>query len=91
MYLSTSTLSSDEVIEWYQQVEVGGKEIILSVEDNRHLETLHLSSFSTFLESSSLSAVKLETRTSLEAVVASVNSVRSEKSYCALKFSCTIR
>ena len=88
----TSTASSEEeVIEWLQRVEVGGKEVILSVEDNRRLKTLHLNLPSaTFLESSSLSAAKLETRTSLEALVASVNSVRSEKSYCALKFSCTI-
>ena len=85
-----SVSSEEEVIEWLQRVEVGGKELIMSVEDSRHLKTLHLSLFSNFLESSSLSVVKLETCTSLEAVVASVNSVRSEKSYCALNFSCTI-
>ena len=75
--------------EWLKRVEVGGKELILSMEDNRHLETLHLEAISTYLESSSLSAVRLKTRTSLEAAVASLNSVRSEKRYYALKVSCT--
>ena len=85
-------VSSEEEVdleEWLQHVEVGGKELILSMEDNRHLETLHLEAISTYLESSSLSAVRLKTHTSREAAVASLNSVRSEKRYCALKVSCT--
>ena len=60
MALNVPTSTEEEVIEWLQQVEVGGKELMLLVEDNRHLKTLRLSLFSTFLESSSLSAVKLE-------------------------------
>ena len=85
--LYTAGNPEEEVKEWLQQIKVTGKELILSLEDNRHLITLGLDIFSR----SSLSAVELEaTRTSLEAVVASVNSARSEKSYCALKFSCTI-
>ena len=88
LYMACSrhtTSSKEEVEEWLQQIKVKGKELIMSLEDNRHLIALGLDIFSR----SSLSAVELEaTRTSLEAAVASVNSARSEKSYCALKFSC---
>ena len=90
VYNAPTLRSEEEVEEWYRCVEVGGKELILSMKDNRHLETLHLEFFSTFLESSSLSAIRSETHASLEAAVASVNSVRSEKSYCLLYFSCNI-
>ena len=86
---NTPTVSSEEEVEkWYHCVEKGGKELILSMEDNCHLETLHLEFFSALLESSSLSAIRLETRTSLEKAVASLNSVRTKKSYCVLNFSC---
>ena len=82
--------SEEEVEEWLQCVKVGGRKLILLMEDNHHLETLDLEVFSTFLESSSLFAINSETRTSLEAAVASVNAVRRDKSYCALNFSCNI-
>ena len=84
--------SEEEVVEWIQRVEVGAKELILSLEDNCHLELLRLELFSNcFLESSSLSAVRLQTRISLKTAVASVNSVRSEKKNCCeLTFYCTI-
>ena len=82
--------SEEEVEEWLQCVKVGVKKLILSMEDNCHLETLILEIFTHSLESSSSSTIKLETRTSLEAAVASTNSVRSEKSYRALDFSCGI-
>ena len=84
------TVSSEKEVWWYQRVEVGGKELILSMEDSRHLEALHLKFFSTSLVSLSLSAVKLKTRRSLEATAESVNTARCEKSYCSLNFSCRI-
>ena len=59
------TVSSEELKDKLLCVE---KVLILSMEDNHKLETLHLVFFSSaFLESSS--AVKSETRTSLEAAV----------------------
>ena len=57
VYNAPTLRSEEEVEEWYRCVEVGGKELILSMKDNRHLETLPLEFFSTFLESSSLSAI----------------------------------
>ena len=91
VHLPINTVSlGEQVEEWYQRVEVGGKELILSMGDNHHLETLYLKFFTRLLVSSSFSALRLETRTSLEAAVASINSVRSEKGYSALNFSCNI-
>ena len=79
--------SEEEVEEWLQQIEVRGKELILSLEDNRHLIILCLNIFLR----SSLSADKLEkARTSLEAAVASVNSLRSKKRCRALNIYCDI-
>ena len=78
----------EELKEWLHHVEVRGKELILSMEDNRHLETLNLE-FNAVINFfvKSLSALTLETRTALESAVASVNRARSKKSYCALNFS----
>ena len=90
MHMASRVSSEEEVEEWLQCVKVGGRKLILLMEDNRHLETLDLEVSSTFLESSSLFAINSETRTSLEAAVASINTVRRDKSYCALNFSCNI-
>ena len=83
--------TEEEVVVWLQLIKAGGKELILSLEDNGHLRSLslHIKVIKEYASRSSLSALRLEIRTSLEAAVASVNSVRNEESYCALKFFCT--
>ena len=52
--------SEEEVEEWLQCVKVGGKELILSMEGNRHLETLFLKIFSKQSSSLQLSAINLK-------------------------------
>ena len=77
-----------EVVEWYQRVDVGKKKLIHTINGRHAIVTLNTSlnilAFHQPFKVIILSAVslRLETCTSLEAAVASVNSVRSEKSYC---------
>ena len=67
-----------EVTEWYQRVAVGGNELILSLEDSRHLKSfeLRLPDFS-----------RCERYSQFQTVVASVNSARHKKELPNISFS----
>ena len=75
-------VSGKDVKEWFEQVEVGGRELILSLEDSR-LEELELLLF-TWTEPAIFDTK--QTITSLQAAAKSVNSARSYKKLTPITF-----
>ena len=80
-------VSMEEAItrEWYQYVEVGGKEIILSLK-NSHLKSFSLYTFSHYF-TSFIHDLKSQIRISLKGAVTSVNSTRKLNYLPEIKFS----
>ena len=77
-------MSEKEIIEWLQQVEVGGKEFILSLKDSHaHLESfsLHL-----FIFKSSVLDLQSQVHMSLEGAATSVNMTRKMNNLPEIKF-----
>ena len=77
-------VSEEEAIDWYQRLEVGGKEFILSLED-RHFDTFSLPASS--LSTLSFNDLESQTSTSLKAVALSVNSARNMKNLPDITFN----
>ena len=77
-------MSVEEEIEWLQQVEVGGKELILSLKDSHaHLESFSLE-FYNF--KSSVLGLQSQVRMSLEGAATSVNLTRKMNNLPEIKF-----
>ena len=82
-------MSVEEVIEWLQQVAVGGKEFFLSLEDSH----AHLESFSLELVifESSVRDLQSQVRMSLDGAATSVNMTRKMNNLPEIKFSISIK
>ena len=70
--MSVHTHSIDKEREWYHSVEVGAKELILSLEDS-HLESFELIPVFSYKSSLSIHPLRLQT------AIDSVNSARHKK------------
>ena len=81
-------LSVKEQKEWHQHLEIGGKELMKSMEDS-HIEMIWLKIIAP-RECETVERIKSQTETSLKVVAASVNSIRGGKKLPSINFRYTI-